>query len=388
MTRLTSYLENDMIEWRHDIHRHPELGFEEQRTAKLVADRLASLNIEVHTQVGNTGVVGVLKKGNSDRAVGLRADMDALLIQEQNTFDYRSVHEGQMHACGHDGHTTMLLGAAEHLAKKVNFNGTVYFIFQPAEEHGRGALAMIDDGLFDRFPMSSVYAVHNLPSLPVGKAAVCVGPIMACEDNFEITIKGRGGHAAMPHMGNDVMVAGSEIVMALQTVVARTLNPIDNAVVSVTEFITDGTRNVLPNQVTLKGDTRAFTPRVQDQLEQSMARITRGVCDAHGVNHHFQYSREFAATINSQNEAQIAAQAIKDVLGKDNVDDQCSPIMASEDFGFMLQAKPGCYLLLGNGGEGPGGCGLHSPNYDFNDQILTIGADFWVKLVESQLSLN
>jgi hippurate hydrolase len=375
-----------MREIRHDLHRHPELGFEEHRTAGVVARRLKALGIEVHEGIGGTGVVGVLQKGGSGRGIGLRADMDALAISERNEFEHRSVNEGAMHACGHDGHTTMLLGAAQRLAGDVEFDGRVYFIFQPAEEHGRGALAMMDDGLFERFDMQAVYAIHNLPALETGRAAVKPGPIMACEDNFEIVIRGTGGHAAMPHLANDTIVAGAEVVTALQTIVSRLLKPTHQAVLSVTEFTTDGTRNVLPNIVTLKGDTRAFLPEVQDLLESAMERIVSGICRAHGVQGSVRYSREFAATINSAREAGIMAAAACAELGEGNVDDACEPILASEDFGFMLQAKPGCYLLLGNGGEGPGGCGLHSPNYDFNDAILPHGAGIWVRLVQSQLA--
>lgn len=370
---------------RHDLHRHPELGFEEHRTAGLVAGRLREFGIDVFEGVGSTGVVGVLERGSSGRGIGLRADMDALAISERNEFAHRSVIEGKMHACGHDGHTAMLLGAAARLAGDSDFDGRVYFIFQPAEEHGRGALAMMNDGLFERFPMDAVYAVHNLPALEVGRAAVRPGPIMACEDNFEIVIEGQGGHAAMPHLADDLIVTGAAIVNALQTIVSRRLKPTDQAVVSVTEFITDGTRNVLPNTVVLKGDTRAFVSAVQDRLESSMEDIVAGICRAHGVRGRLHYSREFAATINSEKEAAGMAAAAREVLGADNVNDACDPILASEDFGFMLQAKPGCYLLLGNGGDGPGGCGLHSPGYDFNDDILPLGAALWVRLVEAQL---
>jgi len=377
-----------MRDWRHDLHRHPELGFEEHRTARFIADQLTSFGIETHENIGNTGVVGILKKGKSNRSIGLRADMDALQITEQNTFPHKSCHEDKMHACGHDGHTTMLLGAAKILAEQGEFDGTITFIFQPAEEHGRGALSMMEDGLFDKFPADAIYALHNMPSLAAGHFAIRPGPIMACEDNFKITIHGKGTHAALPHLGIDPIVIASQIVMALQTVVARNLNPVDNAVLSVTDFICDGTRNVIPNQVALKGDTRAFTPEVQDQIEAAMARIVKGICAAHGADFEFSYSREFAATINTTNEATIAANVAEEMLGTPKVNRDCAPIMASEDFGFMLQQKPGCYLLLGNGGDGPGGCGLHSPNYDFNDDILTTGSQFWVKLVENQLSQN
>ena len=386
MTIIDNTLLKAMKEIRHDLHRHPELGFEEHRTSTIVASRLKKLGIEVHEGVGGTGVVGILQKGSSDRAIGLRADMDALAIKETNDFEYRSVNDGRMHACGHDGHTTMLLGAAEHLAGSRRFDGRVIFIFQPAEEHGKGATAMLDDGLFERFPADAVFAIHNLPALPVGYAVIRSGPIMACEDNFEIVVRGKGGHAAMPHLADDLIVVGAEIVSALQTVVSRTLNPTHQAVVSVTEFITDGTRNALPGTVTLKGDTRAFLPEVQDRLETSMARIVAGVCQAHGVHGHFEYSREFAATINTERETAAVARAAREVLGHDQVNDNCEPIMASEDFGYMLQARPGSYLLLGNGGEGPGGCGLHSSRYDFNDAILPFGVGIWTKLVENELA--
>jgi amidohydrolase len=374
-----------MQEWRHDIHRHPELGFEEHRTSDIVATLLTEFGVEVHRKIGGTGVVGVLQRGDSDKSIGLRADMDALAIAEKNKFDHSSHHEGKMHACGHDGHTAMLLGAARQLADAGSFDGTVFFIFQPAEEHGKGALSMMEDGLFDRFPADAIYAMHNFPSLPTGFFAMRAGPIMACEDNFEIVIEGKGTHAALPHRGVDSIVVASEIVLALQSLVARTIDPIDNAVVSVTEFLTDGTRNVLPNSATLRGDTRAFEPAMQTHIEKTMERIVSGICAAHGATYSFKYSHEFAATINSPVETAIAAEVAAQVAGADKVEGNCQPVMTSEDFGYMLQHKPGCYLLIGNGGDGPGGCGLHSPSYDFNDAILELGASYWVQLVESQL---
>ncbi len=382
----TPHLHRQMQEWRHDIHRHPELAFEEKRTAKLVAELLDEWGLDVFRDIGGTGVVGVLKKGSGSRMLGLRADMDALKIHERNDFAHRSRHDGKMHACGHDGHTAMLLGAARHLSEQGEFDGSAVFIFQPAEEHGEGARAMIDDGLFERFPVDAVYAIHNFPSLETGHFAVRAGSIMAAEDNFEITINGTGCHAAMPHLGRDPIVIGSEIVIAMQSLVSRTLNPMDNAVVSFTEFVTDGTVNVVPGQVVLKGDTRSLTPEVQDHIEITMERIVAGVCAAHGVDHQFDYRRNFVPTINTAAEAQIAAEVATSIVGADRVIGDSRPIMASEDFGYMLQAKPGAYVLLGNGVEGIGGCSLHNPSYDFNDEILTTGADFWVELVQSQLS--
>ena len=386
MKRLTDEYQRLMQEWRHDIHRHPELAFEEQRTADKVAALLQEFGLEVHRGIGRTGVVGVLRRGDSTRALGLRADMDALLIHEQNEFDHRSRHDGKMHACGHDGHTAMLLGAARHLVKEGRFNGTAVFIFQPAEEHGEGARAMLDDGLFERFPVDAVYAIHNFPSIETGHFAVRAGSIMAAEDNFEIVIQGVGHHAAMPHLGRDPLVAGAEIVTAMQSLVARRVNPMANAVVSFTEFITDGTVNVVPGRVVLKGDTRSLTVEVQDLIEENMRRIAVGICSAHGVDCEFSYRRNFVPTINSAAEAEIAARVAVSVAGEDRVIGDAGAVMTSEDFGYMLQARPGAYILLGNGAEGIGGCSLHNPNYDFNDEILSTGAEFWIRLVESELA--
>jgi len=389
MNKFISYtrtLHETMQAWRHDIHRHPELAFEEHRTADKVAELLTEFGLEVHRSIGNTGVVGVLKKGSSKRAIGLRADMDALKILEQNTFEYRSINQGKMHACGHDGHTAMLLGAARYLASEGDFDGTVVFIFQPAEEHGEGARAMIENGLFERFPVDSVYAIHNFPSLATGQFAVRAGSIMAAEDNFEITINGVGCHAAMPHMGKDPIVIGAEIVTAMQSLVSRTLDPLDNAVVSFTELLTNGTVNVVPGQVILKGDTRSLTTAVQDHIESTMERIVSGICSAHGASYEFSYRRNFIPTVNTPDEAEIAANVASIVVGPENVVEDSRPIMGSEDFGYMLQARPGAYLLLGNGEDGVGGCSLHNPAYDFNDDILSIGADFWVTLVATQLN--
>ncbi len=383
--RVTAHLSEEMTVWRHDIHRHPELGFEEQRTAAKVADLLTEWGIETHRGVGGTGVVGVLRRGDGDRKIGLRADMDALAITELNDFSHKSVHPGKMHACGHDGHTTMLLGAARYLAEQGNFDGTVVFIFQPAEEHGKGASAMLDDGLFERFPVQDVYAMHNFPALPTGQFVVRQGPIMASEDNFEIVIEGVGHHAAMPHRGVDPIVIAAQIVMALQTIFSRSANPLEGVVISVTEFITNVTVNVVPNAVTLRGDTRSFSPEIQALIESRMRQIAEGICQAHGAACQFSYLKVFVPTVNSAAEADKVAAAARQVAGDENVFTDFEPTMASEDFAFMLQAKPGCYLLLGNGGEGPFACGVHNASYDFNDKILTTGADFWVHLVEAEL---
>jgi amidohydrolase len=378
-------LQDLMIEWRHEIHRHLELGFEETRTVEKVATLLAEWGVETHQGIGGTGIVGVLERGKSERMIGLRTDMDALAITEQNTFEHRSRVPGKMHACGHDGHTEMLLGAAKHLVMVGAFDGTAVFIFQPAEEQGKGAKAMIADGLFRRLPVQDVYAIHNFPSLAKGHFVAMNGPAMASEDNFEIVIHGVGHHAAMPHRGIDPIVVASQIVLGLQTIISRSINPSDGGVISVTEFITDGTVNVVPTTVTLRGDTRSFTPTVQAQLESAMKRVAQGICAAHGISCDVRYDKVFVPTINTLAETAIAARVARMVVGSENVSDHFEPPMASEDFAFMLQEKPGCYLFLGNDGQGPGGCGLHNPGYDFNDDILSIGADFWIKLVESEL---
>lgn len=385
---ISSYLQDSMTEWRHAIHRHPELGFEETRTAAKVAQLLGEWGIETHVGIGGTGVVGVLKRGDSERMIGLRADMDALSIAEQNTFEHRSQVRGKMHGCGHDGHTAMLLGAARHLAAEGTFDGTAVFIFQPAEEHGKGAKAMISDGLFARFPVQDVYAIHNFPSVPKGQFIALSGPVMAAEDNFEIVIKGIGHHAAMPQRGIDPIVVASQIVLGLQTIISRNLNPSQGGVISVTEFLGDGTVNVVPTTVTLRGDTRSFTSNVQAQIESGIVRVADGICTANGVSCSFHYENVFDSTINTPAETAIAAQVAEMVVGKENVADDFEPPMTSEDFAFMLQARPGCYLLLGNDGEGPGGCGLHNPGYDFNDEILSTGADFWIQLVGSELNAS
>ena len=383
--RTTEPIRDLMTAWRRDFHAHPEPGGEERRTAEMVANLLGRNNIEVHTGIGGTGVVGVLRRGSGRKAIGLRAEMDALEITETSTFGHRSRTDGLMHACGHDGHMAMLLGGAHHLAANGVFDGTVFLIFQPGEEPGFGARAMLADGLFERFPAERIYALHNMPSLPTGSFAVMPGPVMACEDHFQIIVQGQGTHAALPHLGVDPLVTGSQLVLALQTLVARSLDPVERAVVSVTEFVTDGSRNVLPSEVTLRGDTRSFSPAVRERIETTMARLAEGICAAHGARCSFTYSHEFVATINAPAATDIAAAAAIQVVGEGMVRLDHPPFMASEDFGLMLQARPGCFLFLGNGSKPGSGCGLHNPGYDFNDENLTVGADFWVRLVETEL---
>lgn len=374
------------IDWRRDLHKYPELGFSETRTAAMVADALRQMGIDTHEGIGGTGVVGVLRRGDSGRAIGLRADIDALPIQERNEFEYRSVHDARFHGCGHDGHAAMLLAAAETLASRDSIDGSVCFIFQPDEENGRGALAMMQDGLFDRFPVDAVYGLHNMPGIPAGHFAIRQGAMMAFEDNFVIRIRGLGGHASMPNQTRDPLVAAAEIISALQTVVARSLSPMTNGVVSVTEIHTDGARNVIPSNVTIKGDTRGLSDETQALIEKRMHEIVVNIGKAHGVDATLDYSHEFIVLENTDRETELAVQAAVDTVGGDRVNAACEPASCSEDFARMLREKPGCYVLIGNGTDGPNGRPLHNPGYDFNDEVLAIGAAYWVRLTENILA--
>ncbi len=376
---------DDMTAWRRDIHAHPETAFEEKRTSDVVAKRLAEFGIEVDRGLAGTGVVGTLKGAHGDGpAIGLRADLDALHIHEKNTFDHKSTIDGKMHACGHDGHTTMLLGAARYLAETRNFAGTVHFIFQPAEENEGGARVMVEEGLFDTFPVDSVFGMHNMPGLEIGEMAVRGGPIMAAFDIFEITVTGHGTHAAAPHLGKDAVLAAAEIVTALQTIASRTVDAQASVVVSVTQIHGGDTWNVIPEDVVLRGTVRAFQPEIQDLAEASIRRIAEGVAAAHDMTVAIDYQRRYPPTINDATEAEFAAGVMAGVVGGDNVFRNKNPKMASEDFAYMLNEKPGAYVWLGNG-PGEGGCLLHNPSYDFNDDALTIGASYWSRLVETRL---
>ncbi len=376
---------DDMTAWRRDIHAHPETAFEEVRTSDVVAKRLAEFGIEVDRGLAGTGVVGTLKGARGDGpAIGLRADLDALHIHEKNTFDHKSTIDGKMHACGHDGHTTMLLGAARYLAETRNFAGTVHFIFQPAEENEGGARVMVEQGLFDKFPVESVFGMHNMPGLEIGEMAVRGGPIMAAFDIFEITVTGHGTHAAAPHLGKDAVLAAAEIVTALQTIASRTVDAQASVVVSVTQIHGGDTWNVIPEDVVLRGTVRAFQPEIQDLAEASIRRIAEGVAAAHDMTVAIDYQRRYPPTINDATEAEFAATVMAGVVGGDNVFRNKNPKMASEDFAYMLNEKPGAYVWLGNG-PGEGGCLLHNPSYDFNDDALTIGASYWSRLVETRL---
>ncbi|MDR9808107.1 M20 aminoacylase family protein [Rhizobium hidalgonense] len=379
-------LEQDMIAWRRDLHSHPEFGFEEKRTAAFVAQKLREFGLdEVVEGVGGTGVVGTLKRGGGNRSIALRADMDALRITEQGDKSYRSQTAGVMHACGHDGHTAMLLGAARMLSADGDFDGTVRFIFQPAEEWGKGALAMLGDGLMTRFPFDEIYGLHNMPGLAVGVFQTRVGPIMSAEDNFEIVLKGVGGHAARPHSGNEVLVAACALVTNLQTIVSRRLDPTDIGVVSVTELLTDGTRNALPGLARILGDARSFRPEVSAAIEKQMRLIAEGTALAHNVSAVVTYTREFVPLLNDPALVEEAFAAARDVFPAENIKVRREPMTGSEDFARFLDHVPGCFVFLGNG---EGSAPLHNPNYDFNDAGLLHGANFHASIVRRRLGAN
>ena len=377
---------------RRDIHAHPELCFEEQRTADVVAAKLTEWGIPIHRGMGTTGVVGIVKNGISKRAIGLRADMDALPMQEFNTFDHASTHAGKMHACGHDGHTAMLLAAAQHFAKNRNFDGTVYLIFQPAEEGGGGAREMIQDGLFEKFPMDAVFGMHNWPGPQIGKFAVSAGPVMASSNEFKITITGKGSHAAMPHESIDPVPVACQMVQAFQTIISRNKKPLDAGVISVTMIHAGEATNVVPDSCELQGTVRTFTLEVLDLIEKRMQQVAQHVCAAHEAQCKFEFTRNYPPTINSQAEADFCAKVMADIVGVDNVMKQ-EPTMGAEDFSYMLQAKPGAYCFISNGdgdhramGHGGGPCTLHNPSYDFNDDLIPLGATYWVRLTEAWLA--
>jgi hippurate hydrolase len=377
---------NRIAQLRRDIHAHPELAFEENRTSALVADYLRNLGLEVHTDIAKTGVVAVLRAGSGKRCIGLRADMDALPLEELNHFPHRSRQPGKMHACGHDGHTAMLLGAADVLSKTPQLlDGTVVFIFQPAEEHEGGGQRMVEEGLFQRFPMDMVFGLHNWPGLPEGSIAVHQGPVMAGADRFSITITGRGGHAAMPHQAVDVVLAGSALVQALQSLVSRNTDPLDSTVLSVTRFEAGFADNVLPETAKLGGTVRTFRPDLQAAMETGMRRICTGIEATYGVGIDLDYERGYPPTINAEEASFICREVARQVAAGGEVLTQLRPSMGAEDFAYLAREVPGCYVWLGNG-PGEGGCMLHSPHYDFNDDILATGIRYWVRLAERALA--
>tara|TARA_B100000579_G_scaffold418128_1_gene415368 strand:- start:195 stop:1355 length:1161 start_codon:yes stop_codon:yes gene_type:complete len=382
----TKNLEKQMQEWRHDFHTCPELNFDLEVTSPKVEKLLNDFGYEVHSGIGKTGMVGIIKNGLSKKSIGIRADMDALPVEEVNEFKYKSQHPGKMHACGHDGHTVMALGAAKHLAENPNFDGTVYFIFQPDEEKTQGAQAMIDDGLFTKFNIDEVFAFHNLPGMKTGSFASRAGTITASESLFKIELWGQGGHSALPHMGVDTITVGSQIINSLQCIVSRKLNPAVNGVVSVTGFSADGTENVLPGYALITGDSRSLSPESNKIIEDSMKDIVEGIAKAHNIKSSFSYYTRTNMTTNTAVQVDAAMAAARTVVGKDMVDGNCEPKLFSEDFSQMTMVKPGCYILIGNGTEGAHGQSLHSSNYDFNDELLVIGSSYWSELVYQRLS--
>ena len=384
---------DEIVALRRDIHMHPELCYEEHRTAKVVADALRGWGIETHTGIAKTGVVGVIRCGTSDRAIMLRADMDALPMQEENQFDHRSRHDGKMHGCGHDGHTAMLLAAAQHLQTAGGFDGTVYLCFQPAEEGGAGGRAMIQDGLFTRFPCAAVFGMHNWPGLPAGSFGVCSGPMMAAANGFKITVKGKGGHAAAPQDCNDPVPALFAIGQSLQTILTRSKRPLDAAVLSITQVQAGGSViNVIPNTAWLGGSVRAYSTDVVDLIERRMKEIAGNIAAAHGCEADVFFERRYPALVNTVAETEFCMDVMRDVVGADRAL-VIEPAMASEDFAFLLQEKPGCYVFLGNGdgehrmaGHGLGPCMLHNASYDFNDSLIPAGASYWVRLAQRYLA--
>ena len=378
-------LHEEMTAWRRDMHAHPELGFEEHRTAEVVAKKLTGFGIEVHRGIGRTGVVGVLRAGSAAHRIGLRADMDALPIAEANTFAHRSTREGRMHACGHDGHTTMLLGAAKYLAATRNFDGTVHFIFQPAEEGIGGARAMVEDGLFRRFPCDAIFGMHNRPGMPLGAFAVRAGPMMAGGAFFDIDIQGRGSHGARPESGVDTVLVAAHVTTALQSIVARNVRPVDTAVVSVTQIHGGDAYNVIPQTARLSGTVRAFSGEVMTLIGRNMARVAEGTAAAFGATAKTDFRPVFAPLVNDPQEADFAAAICGDIVGAGRVKRDPPLIMASEDFSFMLNEVRGCYINIGNG-DGEGACEVHNPSYDFNDSALPYGASFFARLVERRLA--
>ena len=376
---------------RRDIHAHPELCFEEKRTADVIASQLTGWGIPIHRGLGGTGVVAILKNGSSKRAVGLRADIDALPMTEHNTFAHASTQPGKMHACGHDGHTAMLLAAAKHLSTHRHYDGTVYLVFQPAEEGGGGAREMIKDGLFERFPMEAIFGAHNWPGMKVGQFALKDGPCFASSNEFRIVIRGKGAHAAMPHLGLDPVPVACQIVQAFQTVITRNKRPIDAGVISVTMIHAGEATNVVPDSCEIQGTVRTFTLEVLDLIEQRMAEISEHTCAAFGATCEFSFRRNYPPTINHSSETAFARRVMAEMVGPDNVL-EFEPTMGAEDFSYFLQHKPGCYFLIGNGdgshragGHGMGPCMLHNPSYDFNDELIPLGGSLWVRLAEAWL---
>jgi amidohydrolase len=387
--------QDELQQIRRDLHAHPELRYEEQRTSDVVAARLTEWGIPVVRGLGSTGVVGIIKNGSSPRAIGLRADMDALPLQEINSFAHASKHPGKMHACGHDGHTAMLLGAAHYLSQNRNFDGTVYLVFQPAEEGGAGARRMIEDGLFEQFPMDAIYGMHNWPGMAAGTFGVVAGPMMASSNEFRVTIKGKGAHAAQPHRGVDPIMVAVNIAQGWQTIISREKSPLDTAVLSITQIHAGSATNIIPDEAVMVGTVRTFTTPVLDMIQQRMQEMATHIAAAHNATVDFGFKRNYPPLVNHPEQTGVAIDAMRAVVGADKVNADVEPTMGAEDFAFMLQAKPGCYVFLGNGegdhraaGHGLGPCQLHNGSYDFNDSLLPIGASYWIRLAEMSLPLR
>ncbi len=383
---LTEQLTHQMRDWRHAIHQHPETAYEEVRTAALVADVLTEAGIEVHTGIAETGVVGILKKGNSSRSIGLRADMDALDILESNDLDYCSQIAGKMHACGHDGHTAMLLGAAVHLANNVEFDGTVVFIFQPAEEVRGGAMAMLKEGLFERFPVDLIFGLHNMPGIATGHFSICEGPMMASFAHFECEITGKGGHSSTPHLNIDPIAIGAELVQQWQLIIPQRISSAERAVITTTEFHAGTAFNVSPETAILRGSCRSLSNDTAQLIAEQMRTTAEQICAQHGARCRFDYHQAYPVLVNERNSVALALAAAREVVGDGRVNSNQEPYMGSEDFAEFLLEKPGAYIFLGNGIESRGGCMIHNPGYDFNDDNLPIGAQYWTSLVRSYLN--
>ncbi len=377
-----------MKQWRHAIHKHPETAYEEFKTAKLVSSVLKELGYEVYENIAVTGIMGVLKQGHSNRSIGLRADMDALHLNEMNQFAHRSCIEGKMHACGHDGHTSMLLGAATYLAQEATFDGTVYLIFQPAEEVEGGAQRMIDEGLLDRFPMDLVFGMHNMPKIAAGSFAICPGPLMAAFASFECEIKGKGMHSSMPHQAIDPIEIGCELTRKWKTINYAAVEPLEPSVISVTEFHSGTSHNVIPETAILKGSTRCFSKNVAKTIKNAMEKTLKEVCQQHGADYTFNYRQAYPTLINEPHSTEYAADIASGLVGESRVERNTKPVLGSEDFACYLEHKPGAYIFIGNGIGSEGGCMIHNPNYDFNDNILELGASYWVHLTQSYLAEN
>ncbi|MDH3506612.1 MAG: M20 family metallopeptidase [Gammaproteobacteria bacterium] len=378
--------QDELTAWRRHLHSHPELAYEEVQTAEFVAQKLDAWGLRVHRGLATTGVIGTLERG-AGRRVGLRADMDALPIHEANTFEHRSRHDGKMHACGHDGHTAMLLGAARYLAEHGRFEGTIQFIFQPAEEAAGGAKVMIDEGLFETFPVDAVFGMHNWPGLDAGRFAMRTGPMMASMDCFDMEIQGHGAHGALPHNGVDPVAAAAQVISALQTVVSRNVNPLEAAVISVTKIHGGDAHNVIPDIVQLGGAIRCFDDELRAFLCRRVVEVANGVCEALGATIVVNFNSGYPAVKNWPEQTELAASVATAIVGEQNVDAASLPVMVSEDFAFMLKEKPGCYVFIGNG-AGEGACMIHNPDYDFNDAILPLGSTYWVRLAESFLGVS